>query len=200
MSNEAQATIVTNDSQGAETMAIVFEMWAECATAEDCRVLVGHFDGLRMTLLTGRTVTWKSEVVPSSAAAMRGWSPDLTSGGLNGVLERTESGLRLYHHLKEGPAFRFARVAWEAGCVPMADLPHYVDASYKPGKCRLEVECVVDEALYRQLGSPEFCFPFREGYWWTRYGGESYAPLNSPDQSALNELLRSLFPEYIKYW
>ena len=80
------------------------------------------------------------------------------------------------------------------GLVPMADLRHYL-APMLPGECRLEIECVVDDALYRQLGSPKFCVPFRQGYWWTRYQGERYLPLGSNDQPALNELRLSLFPD-----
>jgi hypothetical protein len=65
--------------------------------------------------------------------------------------------------------------------------------------CRLDVECVVDEALFKQLGSPNFFFPFRKGYLWNRYRGERYEPLHSNDQERLNELCRTLFPEYSKY-
>lgn len=80
----------------------------------------------------------------------------------------------------------------------MAELNDYV-APLLPGECRLEIECVLDDALYRQLGSRMWCFPFREGYWWNRYQGEKYVPLYSNDQGSLNELCRFLFPEYFKY-
>ena len=179
-------------------MAIVFELWAECTTDAECNALMKHFGLFTATLLTGRPVSFNVARVDSEGAAMRVSSPDIHEAGLQGVLECTESGLRLYRHLKNGPPFRYARVAWEAGCVPMADLKHWVQ-DIGSGECRLEVECVMDQALFTQLGSPKFCYPFREGYWWTRYQGQAYVPLSSNDQPALKELCLSLFPDYLKY-
>jgi len=181
-------------------MAIVFELWAECRTDSECAALVRHFDGLRMPLLTGRTISWRAGEADCSTALLAD-SLDLSSCGnrtLQDTLESTESGIRLYHHLKNGPAFRFARVAWEAQNIPLSDLHDYVtqDAG---GQRHFEIECVVDEELYRQLGSPRFCYPFRAGYWWTRYHGERYHPLFSNDQKNLNTLCQSLFPDYFKH-
>ena len=181
-------------------MAIVFEMWAECSSETDCAALIRHFDGFRFTLLSGSMISWKAHqsYLPTAMVVS---SSDLSNSGVRTVLdaiETTESGIRLYRHLKEGPAFRFARVAWEAGNIPSAELGDYVEP-LEPGQCRMAIECVMDESLYRQIGSPQFCFPFRDGYWWTRYRGEKYAPLYSKDQPVLNELCRSLFPEYFKY-
>lgn len=180
-------------------MAIIFELWAECSTHSECAALVKHFDGLQMTLLSGSTISWRArEASPSTA--MVASSPDLSSHGdrtLHDTLESTESGIRLYHHLKNGPAFRFARVAWEAENIPLAELSDWV-APCANSERRFEIECAVDESLYRQLGSPQFCYPFRNGYWWTRYHGERYMPLYSGDQSDLNALCRSLFPEYFQ--
>jgi len=183
-------------------MAIVFELWAECSTEVERGTLVDHFDGFQCTLLSGRTISWRAFPTPGLPTALTVHSDGLSNSGIKNlqhVLETTESGLRLYHHLKIGPAFRFARIALEAGCVPLMDLKDYV-APIAPGEYRFEVECVVDDALYKELGSPQFCFPFRPGYWWTRYSGERYSPLHSNDQPGLNELCRSLFAEYVKYW
>lgn len=149
-------------------MAIIFELWAESTTEPECDSLIKHFDGLKVDLLTGRSISFRAGHPYSLKTAMSVWSPDLEDGakigGLQRALETTEAGLRLYYHLKIGPSFLFARVAWEAGLVPMADLPEW-KAPILPGECRLEIECAVDDALYRQLGSPKFCFPFRQGYW-----------------------------------
>lgn len=156
-------------------MAIVFELPAECSGTSDCVALVKHFDGLQMTLLTGRTISWKASEVDHSTA-MSAHSPDLSMYGvrtLQDALELTESGIRLY------------RVALEAGLVELAELRHWV-APMADGECRFEIECAVDESLYRELGSPQFCYPFRDGYWWTRYRGEQYLPLYSRDQNELN--------------
>lgn len=179
-------------------MGLSFGMWAECSTEQACVALVNHFDGLKSSLLTGRTVHWKAGQEPAFATAMT-VQPlfPFSSNTVEGVVETTEAGLRLYHHLKIGPDFRFARVAWEPHLVPLAELSECrteMDNGY-----RLDIQCVIDEPLYRQLGSPLFCYPFRDGYWWTRYSGEKYSPLYSRDQEALNALCRSLFPEYFKY-
>lgn len=182
-------------------MAIIFEMWAECATQADCAALVRHFDGFQCTLINGRSVSWKANPLVWLSTGMIVTCDELSKFGprnLQDALETTEVGLRWYYHLKKGPSFRFARVAWEAENIPLAELSDWV-APWMPGECRLEVECAIDESLYRQLGSPQFCFPFRPGYWWTRYRGEQYRPLHGNDQPGLNELCRLLFPEYFKY-
>jgi len=181
-------------------MAIVFEMWAECSTRAACAAMVAHFSGLEMDLLTGRTVSWGAAQAHDQTMAMTASSPDLSRRGLRTVqdaLEATECGIRLYHHLKGGPDFRFARVALEASLVSAADLDEYVTRP-PSGRARLDLQCVLDDALYRQLGSPEGCVPFRDGYWWRRYLGERYLPLLSNDQNQLNELCRALFPEYFR--
>jgi hypothetical protein len=181
-------------------VAIIFEMWAECSSDADCAALIQHFDGFQMALLNGRTISWKANRA-SGSKGMVVYSPDLSGSGirtLQDALESTESGTWLYHHLKNGPAFRFARVAWEAELIPLEELSDYVVRA-TPKECRITIDCALDDSLYKQLGSPQFCFPFREGYWWTRYSGEKYVPLYSGDQNGLNELCRSLFPEYFKY-
>jgi hypothetical protein len=181
-------------------MAIVFEMWAECSSENECAALIKHFDGFGFTSLSGSTISWKAHqsYLPTAMVVA---SSNLSKSGVRTIkdaIETTESGIRLFRHLKEGPAFQFARVAWEAENVPLAELGDYVEP-LEPDQCRIAVECAMDESLYRQLGSPQFCFPFRSGYWWTRYRGETYRPLYSNDQAELNNLCRSLFPEYFKY-
>jgi hypothetical protein len=179
---------------------IVFEMWAECAGEDECRALAEHFDGLRHTLLTGREVRWEASAeLPELAVSVL--SADLSSSGvrtLTDALETSEAGLRLYAHLRSAPPFRFARVAFEAGITPMKRLGGHVIPLRTKGS-RLDVECVMDDALYRQLGSPNFCAEFRPGYWWTYYRGESYRPLLADDQPALKEIRRGLFPEFYAY-
>jgi hypothetical protein len=120
-------------------------------------------------------------------------SSELSRSGvreLQDAVEATESGLRLYHHLQHGPPFRFARVAWEAENVPMAELRDYTE-DCMPGEKLLRIECAMDDALYRDIGSPSNCYPFRDGYRWTRYSGETYKPLYSSDAASLNDCCRS---------
>jgi hypothetical protein len=184
-------------------MAIIFELWAECADPERTRRLAAHFHELRHTLLNGHTITWGAEVAlpPAYPYGVRVWSPDLSRShvrNLQDALEVTEAGLRLYVHLKAAPEFCFARVAWEAENIPMAELRDYLNVQ-ADGDCHLSLECVVDDALYKSLGSPRFYRPFRDGYWWNPYRGESYQPLYSTDQKELNDLCRQLLPEYFRY-
>jgi hypothetical protein len=177
---------------------VTFEMWTECSTEAACAALMKHFSGLEMALLTGRTVSWNPALEPGQVVATTVWSPELSRHGVRTVedaLETTECGIRLYHHLKTGPQFRFARVAWEAGNIPAAELGEYVTRQ-PDGRSSFDLQCVLDDELYRQLGSPVGYVPFRDGYWWKRYMGERYLPLYSNDQQRLNDLCRTLFPEY----
>jgi hypothetical protein len=61
---------------------------------------------------------------------------------------------------------------------------------------RLTIECAMRADIFEKLGQPAFCYPFREGYMWTRYRGESYSPLGSMDQPELDGLRKALFPEH----
>jgi hypothetical protein len=182
-------------------MAIIFEMWVECGTEVDCARMAAHFDGFKTKLLTGRPTIWNVEQQTWCPTAAVVSSSELSRSGvrsLQDALEATESGLRLYHHLQHGPSFRFARAAWEAQNVPIADLRDYTE-DCMPGERLLRVECAMDDALYRDIGSPINCYPFRDGYRWTRYSGETYKPLYSSDATSLNDCCRSLFPEYFKF-
>jgi hypothetical protein len=180
---------------------MIFEMWAECSTEAACAALMKHFSGLEMALLTGRTVSWNAVVEPGQVPAMTVWSRDLSQRGIRTVhdaLEATECGIRLYHHLKVGPQFQFARVAWEASNVPAAELGEYVTRQ-ADGQSILDLQCVLNDELYGQFGSPAGYVSFRDGYWWQRYIGERYLALFSNDQQRLNDLCLTLFPEYFKY-
>src|SRR6185295_14258104 len=128
---------------------------------------------------------WSAVQDQDLPTGMATWCPQLSRvavRNLEDAVETTEAGLRLYHHLKAGPAFRFARVAWEAELVHVAELFDYV-TSLENGQRRFDLECAVSQDLYEELGSPSFCHPFRDGYWWTRYMGERYQPLYSSDQN-----------------
>jgi hypothetical protein len=185
-------------------MAIIFQLWAECKDEEGTRLFADYFTGLEHTLLNGRTIKWTVEVTKPSAVdvlAVMVWSKDLSRSGvrtLQDALETTEAGLRIYTHLKAAPEFRFARVGWEVDKIAMAELPDYVETGAN-GYRYLSLECAVDEALYRQLGSPKSFQEFRKGYWWHSYHGERYQPLYSNDQEELNQLCRKLLPEYFSY-
>lgn len=184
-------------------MAINFGLWAECPDEASTQLLADHFTGLEHTLLNGRVIKWEVDISrpPDYKLGVDVGTGHVSCYGVNtiqDVLETTEAGLHLYHHLKVGPEFRFARVGWQPASLTMSDLPDYVE-ELLTGERLLRVDCVIDEELYQQLGTPIFLHPFRSGYWWKRYRGESYQPLSSNDQDELNALCRSLFPEYFKY-
>jgi hypothetical protein len=181
-------------------MAIIFELWAECLDQPTAQAFVQHFSHLHFTLLTGRVIQWQTSLEQHSTAgtSISGSSADLSSYGvrsLQDALEATEVGLRLYHHLKSAPAFRFARIDWEAGNIPLRDLPEFVE-TWASGERQLSLECVVDDELYQDLGAPQHFVPFRPGYWWRTYSGEIYRPLHSNEQKVLNQLCLQLFPDY----
>lgn len=173
-------------------MAIVFELWVETRSRASLDELKAHFSGLEWPLVTGRTVSCVAQIVDADAEAraLVVHSPDLSDKGVRTVgdaVEATEVGLRLYARLRTAPDFAFARVAWDPENVSMSDLAEFVHQGFS---------CVVDDALYRELGAPPYFSLFREGYWWQRYRGEAYDPLFSNDQQALNERCRELFPQY----
>lgn len=184
-------------------MAIIFELWAECKNEQANSLLAHHFEGFKYRLSTGREINVTVETVAKSPNI---FGVIVTPSGLSryGVrtlqdaLETTEVGLQLYHHLKSAPDFRYARIDWESENITMADLHDFVETLHN-GEKRLQTECIVDNALYEEIGKPIFCYPFRDGYWWTRYKGETYNPLGSSDQKALTEFHRKLFPEHFGY-
>ena len=86
-------------------MAIVFEMWAECRTQENCYALKQHFEALNNVFTTGRNISWRATIAPWLSTALTVWSPELSNVGIRTMtdaIETTEAGIRLYHHLKSG--------------------------------------------------------------------------------------------------
>src|SRR5262245_25095793 len=137
-------------------MAIVFGLWIECGEERDRHQVARHFDGFTHPVLTGRTLEWRARVVgppsyPKGVAVGSGSLSNSSVRTLQDALEATESGLRLYAHLKQGPAFRFARVGWDPETVEMAELRDFVTRSAS-GESALSVECVMHDSLYRALG------------------------------------------------
>ncbi len=184
-------------------MAIVFELWAETRDEESLDAVAYHFSDLTFRLHTGATIRWQANRVgaPHYPPAVVVGTRDLSSSGVRSVkdaLECTEAGLHLYSHLKMAPAFTYARVDWDPECVPLCELQDYLD-HYPDGSCSLPLSCVLADDVYRGLGSPKHFEPFRDGYVWHRYRGETYRPLYSNDQSDLNAICRELFPEYFRY-
>ncbi|QDT81120.1 hypothetical protein Mal35_45980 [Gimesia maris] len=185
-------------------MAIIFDIYIECATPEELAAIKSHFEGLTLELQTGKITHWlfqsdRDLQASEGVHACSLWSQELSDWGVQSVsdaIECTEAGIRLYQHLQQGPDFLFARVAWEASLIEVNSLEDFLDyyCSGNSEECRLSIECVFTEALYQQLGKPKYCKAFRPGYVWTEYRGEIYRPLESSDQKELTELYREYFP------
>ena len=181
-------------------MALIFQLWLEGRDQYGNERLADYFDGMEMAVM-GRRIGWAAELtdrlgVPGVAV----WSPDLSRFGVRTIhdaLETTEAGLRLHHRLLGAPDFRFARVDWEAENIPAIDVSEYVELDMQ-GERHLDLQCVMDNEFFQQLGHPVAFRSFRDGYLWRPYLGETYRPLYSQDQVALNNVCQELFPDYFR--
>lgn len=178
-------------------MAIIYELWVECLVAADAEHLAHHFNHWKHTLLNGQTVTWAATLdpyrdLPTAVSISSNQVYYSHIRNLAAALILTEAALHLYQHLRSAPPFRYARVDWEAGHIPLTDLPEWLEPYDDKGHT-LPFECVIDDELYHTLDRPRRFTPFRPGYWWRPYEGEIYRPLRSEDQPALNRLYDSFF-------
>jgi hypothetical protein len=179
---------------------IDFGLWAECENEASLYKFKEHFDGLQHTLLTGRTITFRAGIDDSNVVCgLSVGSTQLLQNGrgienLKDALEVTEAGIVLYHRLKTAPDFRFVHIDWNAEGTTSEDLSECVE-TMSDGKRWLNVECALNDKLYKQLGSPVSLRQFREGYWWRKYRGETYMPLFSTDQKELRDLSERLLPD-----
>jgi hypothetical protein len=184
-------------------MAIFYMMFVECAdeiSSEACRQ---HFDGLEIELLSGKKTRWSAGNSDFIRPAVEVISFDLNNYGISSLqdsLAATEAGLHLLRRLKSAPEFLFARLGIEVGNIDVNELPDYVNEFASDRTRRtLGLECILHESVYESLGRPENFAPFRPGYVWNKYHGESYRPLYSSDQPELNAKCKEFFPEYFKY-
>ena len=177
-------------------MAIIFELWAECESQEDAQRFANHFSGFSHPVRDGRIVSWKTDPISAAfhPAGFCAFADGLSRYGvrtINDALDATEAGLRAYHHLLSAPPFRYALIDWEAANFPMCDLPTYVEGN-QPW---LQLECIMDERRWEEIGRPKGTVPFRPGYRWRPYSGEHYRPLGSSDHPELLALEKELFPK-----
>lgn len=180
-------------------MAIIFDLYIECATPEELAEIKAHFSGLSFKLQNGKVTHW--DFSPDDTEGVHScsyWSRQLSNSAVRTVtdaIECSEAGVRLYQHLHQGPDFQFARVAWEATLISGLELEDYLEPLGDTGESRLEIQCAFTEAQYEKLGRPKYCKAFRPGYVWTGYRGEEYRPLWSSDQQQLNDLYRKYFSQ-----
>lgn len=177
---------------------VIFGLWAECDDEIGLGKLREHFHEQKFKLLKGREIRFHAAVENSDVLGLN-VSPSIYGSGrgiesLQEALEATEAGIFLYHHLRSAPDFKFAYIGWNADASTSLDLTEDVTA-WKDGRLGWPgCECVLNDELYKELGSPVPFWQFRKGYWWQKYSGEKYTPLHSSDQESLNELCERLLP------
>jgi hypothetical protein len=185
-------------------MPFLFALWVECNSEQENLFLAQHFNSFQPVLTSKQKLNISIEIINEPAKsffAVQIIPLDLSRFGVRTLVDAlvcTEVGLLLYHHLKTAPDFQFARVDWEPQLITMKELSEWLEPM-ATGEYRLPLNCVMSDNLYNQLGKPRFFFPFRKGYWWNKYDGETYRPLNSGDQPGLTNLHRQLFPENFGY-
>ncbi len=184
-------------------MAVIFELWVEGTDEESLQNLKNHFHNLEHTLLTGSTVRFRADIENNDVRGLCVSSYQIGKGygieNLKDALEATEAGIFLYNRLRSAPDFRFAKVGWDAENRTSVDLSEYVHIGLDGRKHWSGGECVIDDELFKELGSPLSFWQFREGYWWQKYGGETYNPLDSDDQNELRQLCEELLPNNFDY-
>ena len=176
-------------------MAIIFELWVECESEAQSEKHISHFEGLKFTLLSGLNVSWKTRIerTYSGTAGIEVWSPQLSNFGIVTVqdaIEMSECGIRLYHHLLSAPDFQFAYIAFNPS-ICVAEIGDYLSLM-ADGSRSCSFSCVLNDKLVQQIGPLNFFQPFRSGYLWTDYQGESYYPLGSGDHRELLLLKQQL--------
>ncbi len=180
---------------------IDYGLWAECDNEESLQKLKEHFHGLEGTLLTGREIVFSSGTENEDVRGLIVGSTQICANGrgietLKDALETNEAGILLYHHLITAPDFRFAHIGWNAeNQYKVSDLDECVENINDGRKHWSGFECVIDDEIYKQLGSPIPFWKFREGYWWQKFRGLEYDPLWSSDQKELRELCEQLLPD-----
>lgn len=179
-------------------MAVIFELWVESKDEESLHKLKEHFHNLEHTLLTGSTIRFQADIENDDMRGLCVWSSQITKGygieNLKDALEATEAGIFLYNRLRSAPEFHFARVGWDVENQPSIDLLDYVDTFSDGRKHWNGSECVMNDELFKEIGSPLQFWRFREGYWWQKYSGETYNPLFSDDQKELRRKCEELLP------
>jgi hypothetical protein len=184
-------------------MAIIFELWVESKDEAGLQNLKDHFHNLEHTLLTGTTIRFHAAIENNDVRGVCVSTFQIGKGygieNLKDALEATEAGIFLYNRLRSAPDFRFAEVGWDAENRTSVELPEYVSIGLNDRKHWNGFECVLDDELFKEIGSPSNFWQFREGYWWRKYQGETYNPLSSDDQNELRQLCEKLLPNNFDY-
>lgn len=166
-------------------MAVYYYLAVACLDQDAAMAVTGHFNGLRLTLSDGLPIHCQAVSQPDWVGAWwsltRPYGASLNAVALNGQPEpnlttraqRSEIGQRLYQHLRDAPAFRYARFGAEA-----LDDFFDVHSTYNrvlrdPGLLQAGWDgLVIDQALWDLIGRSDHYQTFRPGYVWMPYRGE----------------------------
>jgi hypothetical protein len=158
-------------------MAWVFSLSAECgAEPSKASALAQHFEGISWVLSNGCQVrcrcrvfqdieeNWWCQVRPIGLPEVGVTTPEM-------AYWMTELGILLYQRLQSALTFRYALVG-----VEVDEFRTYSELGDEVSSDRL-AGLVLDEALWRSLGTALGFRPFSLGYVWKPYEGEMYKPL-----------------------
>lgn len=171
-------------------MAWIFSLAVECGPEkENAEAVKDHFEMMDMTLLDGKNYKLKCRVEKLGEGNYWAWiiPGDVSQSGVCSIEDAdimTEMAIRLYHHLKDAPEFRYAIAG-----VEVDDFRTYSELieDLKEFKDDLISGMVINEDILKEFGikGEDFC----PGYQWAPYEGESfidpgmaYFPLESNDK------------------
>ncbi len=153
-------------------MAWLFELGVECGESYDAmKAIEDHFAGQIIFLSNGKAV-------PCRCYRRCNWISVLPVGVIMGAPEAiaelctprlaSEIGSHLYDRLRTAPPFRFALVGWEASnCREYEELDEDIINRNFHG-------LVIAEEIWARFDRPPIFSPFRPGYVWRPYLGESF--------------------------
>lgn len=160
-------------------MAWLFGLVAECGNhhllAED---FCSHFQNFDIQFSNGLITTcsnriWKDDeenwwalIEPKSIRVDADGDPDLTDKKYS-----SEAGFQLYEYLRLAPAFRFAKVGWEAeGFVTFSEL-NIADIENISSD-----GMVISNEIWQALDCPRDFEVFSQSHHWNPYTGEWWSP------------------------
>lgn len=149
-------------------MAWIHSMWIANTDEAAKRAIMYHFNNCPDLIVDGSTYSITCGLNGMVAAEGDG----ISDRGINTIEECQLLSLLGFHYfkwLKKAPFFDYALIGVEVdGALEMHELLE--DPKWPvpfPG-------FVINEKLHQQIGSPGYFVPFKEGYLWNPYLGESF--------------------------
>ncbi len=172
-------------------MAVHYYLAVACADQAAATAMFDCFEGLPVSLTDGLTTScwaksledttaaiWWSLVFPRGASINGHGRDHKPEPNLTSRAQRSKIGHLLYQRLQSAPAFRFARYGEEV-IDPGYDGDHniYYEAMRDPRDPSILAEewngLVLNEEMWEMAQRPDQYKPFRPGYYWTPYTGET---------------------------